>query len=506
MWPCAPVTDVGQRALHKGNDACGVHALMSNQFYYSKDPRVGQSLRRSVRDGVAYAVMTGTGESYFSAYALFLKATTAQIAVLAAFPPLIGSLAQLLSAWLARRIGRRKPIIVTGALLQAFTWFPIIWLPYFFPEHAVTLLIACIALYYGATNLSTPLWSSLMGDLVPARKRGRYFGRRTRLASISSLISLIGAGIVLNYFDAGQETRLGFCIIFSTATIARFYSAYQLNRMHDPPCAPRPALVPDPSQLFTRLRNSQFVRYSLFVSLTTFSVNIAAPFFSVHMLRDLKFTYAEFMANTTTSMLVQFLTLGAWGWLIDVIGNRRVLAIASCFVPALPALWLLSDNFWYLLGVQVISGLGWAGFSLSAANFLYDVVPSEKRATYAAFHNVLNSSGIFFGALLGGSLAAMTPEKFIIFGQAIEWTNKFWAVFIVSACARAAVPLVFLPLLHETRAVRHLSTQTLVQRFLRRILPLRLYRILATRKPARPAARPAPAVTAPPVQQQPAPL
>src|SRR5690606_28806487 len=57
MWPCAPVTDVGQRALHKGNDACGVHALMSNQFYYSKDPRVGQSLRRSVRDGVAYAVM-----------------------------------------------------------------------------------------------------------------------------------------------------------------------------------------------------------------------------------------------------------------------------------------------------------------------------------------------------------------------------------------------------------------------------------------------------------------
>lgn len=488
-----PGTDVEQHALRKGNNTCDGHAPMSNQFYYSKDPRVEQSLRRSVRDGVAHSVMTGTGESYFSAYALFLKATTAQIALLAALPPLIGSLAQLLSAWLARRTGRRKAIIVTGALLQAFTWFPIIWLPYFFPEHAVTLLIGCIVLYHFATNLATPLWSSLMGDLVPARKRGRYFGRRTRLASISSLISLIGAGIVLNYFDASEQARLGFCIIFSVATVARFYSAYQLNRMHDPSCAPRPALVLNPAQWFTRLRNSQFVRYSLFVSLTAFSVNIAAPFFSVHMLRDLRFSYVEFMANTTTSLLIQFLTLGAWGWLIDVSGSRRVLAVASCIVSMLPALWLLSDNFWYLLGVQVLSGLGWAGFSLSASNFLYEVAPSEKRATYAACHNVLNSSGIFFGTLFGGSLAAMTPERFVIFGQTFEWTNKFWAVFLVSACARAAVPLVFLPLLHETRTVRRLSTQTLVQRFLCRTLPPGVYRFLATRKLLRQTARPAPA-------------
>ena len=46
---------------------------------YSKDPRTEQSLRHSVRDGVAYSVMAGAGEHYLSAYALFLKATTAQI-------------------------------------------------------------------------------------------------------------------------------------------------------------------------------------------------------------------------------------------------------------------------------------------------------------------------------------------------------------------------------------------------------------------------------------------
>ena len=93
---------------------------------FSKDPRTEQSLRHSVRDGVAYSVMAGAGEHYLSAYALFLKASTAQISWLAAFPSLLGSFAQLFSAWLASRLGRRKSIILFGVVLQTAMWLPII--------------------------------------------------------------------------------------------------------------------------------------------------------------------------------------------------------------------------------------------------------------------------------------------------------------------------------------------------------------------------------------------
>jgi hypothetical protein len=47
--------------------------------------------------------MMGIGETYLSAFALFLKASTPQIGLLASLPPLLGSLAQLLSAWLRSR-------------------------------------------------------------------------------------------------------------------------------------------------------------------------------------------------------------------------------------------------------------------------------------------------------------------------------------------------------------------------------------------------------------------
>ena len=64
---------------------------------FAKDPAADKALRHSVRDGVAYSVMAGAGESYLSAFALFFKANTAQIGLLVSLPSLIASLSQLFS-------------------------------------------------------------------------------------------------------------------------------------------------------------------------------------------------------------------------------------------------------------------------------------------------------------------------------------------------------------------------------------------------------------------------
>src|SRR5690606_20160294 len=114
-----------------------------------------------------------------SAFALFLKATTPQIGLLASLPPLLASFMQLVSAWLGRLTGQRKPIILAGAALQAASWVPILALPLLYPAHAVPLMIACVVLYQCGAHLVTPQWSSMMGDIVPPRRRGRFFALRT---------------------------------------------------------------------------------------------------------------------------------------------------------------------------------------------------------------------------------------------------------------------------------------------------------------------------------------
>ncbi len=417
-----------------------------------------------MRDGVAYSVMTGTSESYFTAYALFLKATTAQIAVLAAVPPMLGSLMQLFGAWLARRLPRRKPIILTGVAWQLAMLLPMMWLPYFFPAQAVPILIACVVLYFAAFNLSSPVWSSLMGDLVPERWRGRYFARRTRLMSLTAFMALLAAGIVLHVAELHARTRLGFLVILSAALLARLYSLSQIARMHEPSDAtalPGPVLIHGELQ---RLRRSQFVRFASFYALLNVGVTLVAPFITVYLLRELGFSYLQFTISAAMYVMAQFLTLNTWGRISDALGNRLILAVTGSTIAFIPVLWLFSTNFWYIVALQVFGGLTWAGFSLSASNFLYDLVAPAKRATYMAVHNVLANAGIFAGALAGGYLTRYLSADVELLGYTIHWPSKLCWLFVLSAAARTAVALTFIPHLREVRDVPQRSAGWLIFR------------------------------------------
>jgi len=425
------------------------------------------SLQHSLKDAAAYAVMMGIGETYLSAFALFLRASTPQIGLLASLPPLLGSLAQILSAWLGRLAGRRRPIILAGASLQAFAWLPITLLPLLFPSVAVPLLIASVVLYHCGAHLAAPQWVSLMGDLVPMKRRGRFFARRTSIVSLVTFLSLATGGLVLHGTTSAGQTLTGFLLLFGVAMVARGVSTYHLARMRDPVGHVAALQLPTRESWWRQLGKSNFVRFSLFYGFMQFSVAIASPFFAVYMLRDLQFSYAQFMANTGISVLAQFLTLNQWGRISDAFGNRRVLSVTGLMLPLMPLLWIVSPNFWYLLLVQVLSGLCWAGFTLGASNFLYDLVARENRATYLAIHNVVASTGIFCGALLGGFLGIALPARLDIPGLSLAWLSPLLGVFAISALARTIVLAVLLPGIREVRRVRPISFSRVIFRVTR---------------------------------------
>ncbi|MDX1507141.1 MAG: MFS transporter [Woeseiaceae bacterium] len=411
--------------------------------------------------------MMGIGETYISAFALFLKASTPQIGLLASLPPLLGSLAQILSAALGRLTGRRKPIILVGASIQAFAWLPIALLPLLFSEHAVAILITCVTAYHCGAHLAAPQWASLMGDLVPPKRRGRFFARRTRVIALVTFLSLATGGQIQQAATAAGWTLAGFLSLFTIAMAARAVSTYHLSRMQDPAGHVAALQLPAREQWWRQLVGSNFVRFSMFYALMQFAVAIASPFFAVYMLRDLQFTYAQFMANTGMSVLAQFLTLSQWGRISDVFGNRRVLSVTGLMLPLMPLLWVFSQDFWYLLLVQLISGMSWAGFTLGATNFLYDLVSRENRASYLAVHNVLSSVGIFCGAVLGGYLGLILPRYADSFAAPLMWFGSLLGVFAISAALRMIVLLILLPKIREVRRVRPISFADVIFRVTR---------------------------------------
>jgi MFS family permease len=449
---------------------------------YSSDPQVERSLRHSIRDGIAWSVMFGAGESYLQAFAVFFRASTAQITLLIALPSLLGSLSQLAAAWVAGRAVPRKSLIFGGVLLQALTLLPIVALALVPAEQAVLLLILWVALYYVGGQFSAPPWSSLISDIVPERRRGRFFGRRAQLMSIFTFISLAAAGLLLDLFARQTAAAWGFALVFAAAFAARIYSLVELMRMHEPSQRLAPFVLPSLGGMIDRLRGSDFARFALFIAFMNLAVAIASPFFTLYMLRDLGFSYLQFTVVSAFYVLMQFAALNLWGRLSDVFGNLRVVQVSIMVFPALPILWVLFPSFWTILVFQFIGGIAWAGFSLAGGNFLYDIVPAEKRATYSAVHQTMSNVAIFAGVLIGGVLATHAPHALHFGKHTVTFTSGLWAALTLSGVVRVIVISIFLPRLRETRLVRPISRTALAIRVIRaNIVAEWLFELLPTR-------------------------
>ena len=437
---------------------------------HAPDRERDKALKHSVRDGAAYSVMTGAGESYLSAYAIHLRFTEPQIATLASIPPLIGAIAQLFSTWLHRRwrIGRGR-IILAGALTQAVSWLPIMLVPLLWPEDQVAALIFWVVAYQVCGNIISPHWPSLMRHLVPEKERGRYFSRRTRVTTLVGFTALIAAGGVLEGFRTHSDALYGFLLLFALAAVARMISGYYLSRLPDR--SPRGddiqyGTLPLIPVWQASIRRSPYARFLFYYAGMCFATAVAAPFFAVHMLRDLQFTYIEFMAITAASVLVQFLTLNGWGRVSDAFGNRLILAITGWMVPFVPLLWVFSNNFLYLLAIQALSGLAWGGFALSAGSFFYDLSGDADMAAPITTANVTNALAAFAGAQLGAAAVLWMPD-WAHSDQAWSFEYPLFGVFLLSFATRLAVAVVFVPVLKEVRQVRRASPRRVIFRFTR---------------------------------------
>ena len=406
-----------------------------------------QSLRKSQQEAIASSTMTATSDNFFNAYAIFLNATLGQMGWVTGLPQLFGAISQLISVWLASHFSR-KLFIVICACLQALVVAGMGALAVLAPDNPVWIFILLAVFYHGFLNLIQPHWRAWMGSIVPERRRGAFFAARTRWTMVSSLSVFFVGGGILTLTNNNGLTWLGFGLLFAIAAIGRLVSARLLWQIHDPDDRHLDSRAFRKTLSNYRLvwKDRTFRHYSLFVAGMQGMVAISAPYFAVYMLEVLEFSYLEFVLASVASILVQFITLRYWGRFSDKFGNRLVIIITSCIIPSLPLLWLFSDNFIYLLMVQAFSGFAWSGFTLSAANYLYDIRPFKSDfATYAALQAGLGAGLVFVGAMSGGLITAYSSDFFKWAGWGTDLTHSIFTVFVVSSLLRAGMTLWFIP-------------------------------------------------------------
>lgn len=425
-----------------------------------------RSLHAALRDGISHAVMMGCGETFLGPFGIFLQASIIQIGLLATLPQLFGAVMQWVAARAMDRLRDRRRLVATAAAIQGLVWLPICLIPFLVGQGktAAALLIILVTLYHGTSGIITPVWNSLIGDLVPAGMRGRFFGQRNRLTGLFTFIALLAGGAILHLLEKSGQAGTGFLVIFVVALAARLNSVRWLKRYDNPDFRILPEAYFTFGQFLRRSPKSNFAQFVFFIGVINFAVAFSSPYFALYMLRDLNFSYLQFTAVTSVAMVVQFLTFRYWGELSDSFGNKKILNLCGWGIAMAPMLWLFSANIIFLMLIQVYSGFVWAGFSLASANFIFDAVSPPKRARCVAYRGLVNGVCVLAGSLLGGYMAMHLPHSFS-FGPC-HWTPPFILplIFFLSGILRLVAAGFFLRKFKEVRPVESIRHRELIYR------------------------------------------
>jgi MFS family permease len=414
--------------------------MLKLQDFLSQNP-FRKSLDISWKEGIAASVMQAATDEYLIPLGLFLGATPMDIGFLVAIPHLLGSLSQFFAVRAVELFGSRLRFLVRASFLQALLLLPLAVFPFFFFPSRILALIFFVALFRVLANLIATVWGGLASDYLVPEERGKYFGWRSRITGMAGMITTILGGVLLNIFKP-FSTAAGFCILFGVTASARFISSGFMAQMQDVPARKNPKDMFTFFMFLRRFKESNFVKFVFYVASITFATMLAAPYFSVYMLRDLHFSYLTYILVHMGSIVASLVSFPIWGKHADRIGNAKVLKTTSLLIPLIPVLWLFSTNLIYLFTIEIFSGFVWGGFNLCSLNFIYDAVSPGKRTRCLGYFGFINGVATFVGAGMGGYLAERLPT---LNG------SRILTLFVISAALRLLSHFLLSRHFHEVR-------------------------------------------------------
>ncbi|MBI2044717.1 MFS transporter [Candidatus Pacearchaeota archaeon] len=406
--------------------------------------------RHSIKEGIFAAARTSFGDSYVAPFAIAIKASNSVVALLTSVLGLLGPLSQVFGSKLIGKESRKR-ILTKTVFIEAMMWVPFILIAALFYFNIITNLLPLTLLFFFSTytifqNLGHPAWFSWMGDIVEEKHRGRWFSKRNLITGFAAVIIAILAALLLDFFKKQNLELAGFSILFLLALVSRLISLKILKKQYEPKLKVKDKAYFSFKEFFLNAKNNNFGRFTIYRAMIALSSAICASLVAVYLIRDLRFSYTNYMLIIMGGTFLSLFSMEIWGKFADKYGNYKAVIISSIVIPIIPILWILHASIWYLLFIpSLIEGIAWAGMNLATGNFIYDNVSPQKRGLAVSYLNMMWGIGVFIGATVSAILIKFLNTSFI---------TPIIAIFIISAIARALVAAIGLSKIREVRKTK----------------------------------------------------
>jgi MFS family permease len=401
-------------------------------------PGISKRIQRALTlfwlDGLFIGTSVSLVSNYITLYALEFGANSTQIGLITTMTSVGSVLALLPGAQLAEKwIDPKRAVLIFSRGIGQLVWAALGALPLFLsgqPAIYGVLLLRAVRAF--AVSASSSAWTSLSAQIVPRFLRGKYFAARNIAKQGAALLVVPIAGWLID--------RLGFPwgyqLCFALATVIGLLAYWTYARIPFEPSEDRTSV---PAQQNAELGQApvdrrNFWRFCATSVCWTFSLQFAAPFFTVYLIEELGGSAGIVGALVAVHSLTALPGQALFGRWLDRRGIKWTFRLSGLLIPFLPWAWLLVRSPWAALPVYAGTGFLFAGYDLSNFNMLLAITPREHKTRQVALYRTIVQS-----------VAALAP---LLGGLTVDWVG-FLPVFAISGIGRLVSVLLLLHFVRE---------------------------------------------------------
>jgi hypothetical protein len=284
------------------------------------------------------------------------------------------------------------PYLLLAIYLRVVSWGVLAWLIYTIgdqqPMALAWALVVMLAVFYAGGGLGNIPYTDIIGKVIPAQRRGAFFGGKEALAGPLA----VGAALLARQVLADVSYPDNYALLFGLAALGLAIASLGFWVMREP-AATGPTQAPRPWRSYgTQLRAaSRRLKTLIAIELLTGFSLMALPFYVVYA-RDQLGAPAEatgwyLLAQVLGGVLANIL----WARIVDRYGSRWMVMFCALTATLTPVLAIGLSGFGWaaLTPVFFLAGATFNGRRVGFQSALLELAPASERPTYAGINAVL---------------------------------------------------------------------------------------------------------------------
>lgn len=318
-------------------------------------------------------------------------------------------LPQLFVANHAEGLRRKLPFVLLGSGLLQRLPYPLIGLALLLfaveaPALALLLFFIGIATAAFGGGIVTPAWFTMIGKVIPTRRRGIFFGLADGGGLLMGVIGAYFVGRVLDIVDYPGR----FALLFLVCGVIHAISWFSLSLTREPPSDVVKKAAPLRHyfrQLPTVLRgHANYRRFLIGYALLRLSM-MSVSFFIVFGNINYELSGADIGLLNAIFIGTQAVMRLLFGWLGDRWGHKRNLVISAASMVLAAAFALSSSDVAGLIPAFVCLACAISSDMVSHFNIVLEFADPADQPTYIGLTNTLMAPFTFIGPIFAGWIA-----------------------------------------------------------------------------------------------------